>query len=237
MTAVSTRLASIAWRALETVLDPELDRSITELDFVAAFDVQGTEVRVDLRLPTYFCAPNFAYLMVADAYDALVAIPGVDTVRVRLLDHFASEEINAGVAAGEGFDSAFPGLAAGELDDLRVTFLRKAHAACQERIASGLLRAGYTHDELVGLRLDDLADGEVGPLRQRRERLALPAGNDAPVVVDDDGQAVEVGALPVRLRFARTTRIGIEANTGWCLGLLATRYDDAKDVDPIPSRA
>ena len=32
--------------------------------------------RVELRLPTYWCAPNFAYLMVADARAALEALPG-----------------------------------------------------------------------------------------------------------------------------------------------------------------
>ena len=29
-----------------------------------------------LRLPTSFCAPNFAYLMASDAKDVLVALPG-----------------------------------------------------------------------------------------------------------------------------------------------------------------
>ena len=29
-----------------------------------------------LRLPTFFCAPNFSFLMVADAYDAVSAVPG-----------------------------------------------------------------------------------------------------------------------------------------------------------------
>ena len=33
-------------------------------------------VTVGLRLPTFFCAPNFSFLMVADAYDAVSAVPG-----------------------------------------------------------------------------------------------------------------------------------------------------------------
>ena len=58
--------------ALDTVRDPELDTSIVELGFVTACSVDddGT-ARVRLRLPTFFCAPNFAFLMVADAYDAV----------------------------------------------------------------------------------------------------------------------------------------------------------------------
>ena len=70
-------LAVRAWEALGTVIDPELDQPVTELGFVAALRVRplgstgSYEVHVVLRLPTYFCAPNFAYLMVADAREAV----------------------------------------------------------------------------------------------------------------------------------------------------------------------
>ena len=79
-----------------------------------------------LRLPTYFCAPNFAFLMVADAYDAVGAVPGVRRAEVVLEDHFASDAINGGVAARAGFVASFDGEAVGELDGLRADFLRKA---------------------------------------------------------------------------------------------------------------
>ena len=66
------------WQALGTVLDPELDEPITALDFVASCTVSGDGVAsVHLRLPTFFCAPNFSFLMVADAYDAVSAVEGV----------------------------------------------------------------------------------------------------------------------------------------------------------------
>ena len=86
-----------ALAALATVRDPELDEPITALGFVASCTVscEGRAV-VRLRLPTYFCAPNFAYLMVADAYDAVTAVPGVTSAEVILEDHFASDQINAG---------------------------------------------------------------------------------------------------------------------------------------------
>lgn len=219
------------WRALDSVHDPELDEPITDLGFVAALqlDHDGT-VAADLRLPTYFCAPNFAFLMVADAHDALRAVPGVTGIRVRLLDHFASAEINSGVAAGGGFGAAFPGLAEDDLDDLRRTFWSKAHAACQERLASGLLAEGADHAELLRLRLDDLARrverSELDRLRRRRADLGLPAGGEAPLLVDDDGAPLTAEELPVRLRFARTTRISIDGNAGWCRGLLRTRYPE-----------
>ena len=65
------------WAALGTVLDPELDEPITDLDFVESCTVSEDGVAtVGLRLPTFFCAPNFSFLMVADAYDAVSAVPG-----------------------------------------------------------------------------------------------------------------------------------------------------------------
>ena len=47
--------------ALGEVRDPELDEPITALGFVASAEVSDDgEAEVHLRLPTYFCAPNFA---------------------------------------------------------------------------------------------------------------------------------------------------------------------------------
>jgi metal-sulfur cluster biosynthetic enzyme len=113
--------------ALETVRDPELDEPLTDLGFVSACSVTAEgDVTVRLRLPTYFCAPNFAFLMVADAYDAVAEVPGVRRTHVLLDDHFASDQINDGVAARAGFRQTFAGQATDELDELRNDFLRKA---------------------------------------------------------------------------------------------------------------
>jgi N-[(2S)-2-amino-2-carboxyethyl]-L-glutamate dehydrogenase len=70
--------------------------------------------------------PNFAYLMVADAYDAVSALPGVRSTQMVLEDHFASDAINGGVAARAGFVRSFDGEAVAELDQLRADFVRKA---------------------------------------------------------------------------------------------------------------
>ena len=96
------------YTALGTVRDPELDQPVTTLGFVSSCTVTGEgAAQVRLRLPTYFCAPNFAFLMVADAYDAVTAVPGVSSAEVILDDHFASDAINAGVAARAGFAASF----------------------------------------------------------------------------------------------------------------------------------
>src|SRR4029450_2055870 len=48
------------------------EEPLTALDFVASCTVSGDGVAsVHLRLPTFFCAPNFSFLMVAAACDAL----------------------------------------------------------------------------------------------------------------------------------------------------------------------
>jgi metal-sulfur cluster biosynthetic enzyme len=215
--------------ALDAVRDPELDEPVTALGFVSSCTVSdgGTDVQVRLRLPTYFCAPNFAFLMVADAYDAVAAVAGVRRAEVVLDDHFASEAINHGVAARAGFVASFEGEAAGELDTLRRDFVRKAVLAGTDRVCRPLMAAGTTSEELAGMRLGDAppsADRER--LRDRRAELGLPSDDDSPLLVDiSTGGGVGVEALPLHLRRARLTNVNTEANAGVCRGMLLHRYD------------
>ncbi|MGB9281855.1 MAG: iron-sulfur cluster assembly protein, partial [Pseudonocardiaceae bacterium] len=154
LTDQAARLTAAAWSALHQVRDPELDEAVTDLGFVAGCRVSDSgEAVVRLRLPTYFCAPNFAFLMVADAFDAVAAVPGVRRTEVVLEDHFASNEINGGIAARAGFVQSFDGQAVAELDELRADFLRKAVMAGTDRVCRPLLAAGATADELSGLTL------------------------------------------------------------------------------------
>src|SRR5262249_58166556 len=89
-----------AWGRRPRVRAPGLADPIPSLGFVTSCTVSaGGDARVRLRLPTYFCAPNFAFLMVADAYDAVSVVRGVRSTEVVLEDHFASDAINGGVAA------------------------------------------------------------------------------------------------------------------------------------------
>jgi len=213
--------------ALETVRDPELDEPITSLGFVASCTVSADgNAQVRLRLPTYFCAPNFAYLMVADAHDAVSALPGVRRVEVVLEDHFASDAINGGVAAQAGFARSFEGEAVGELDQLRADFLHKAVMAGTDQVCRPLLAAGNDPAALLAMTL-----GEVPPsrardrLRQRRAELGLPADDGAPLLIDPvTGSRIDPDAVPLHLRRARVTRVSIEANAGICRGMLRHRY-------------
>jgi metal-sulfur cluster biosynthetic enzyme len=212
--------------ALGTVRDPELDEPLPDLGFVSSLEVDGDRVRVRLRLPTYFCAPNFAYLMVADADAAVRSVPGVRRAEVLLDDHFSSEEINTGIAQRRGFQASFEGLADDELDELRLLFQRKALVARQQRLTQALVEAGTTVDQLGRLRLGDLPPSpELATYLERRAELGLDVSPEAPLVVDTDGNPIPAELLEGHLRFARLTRVSIEGNAGFCRGMLATRYN------------
>jgi metal-sulfur cluster biosynthetic enzyme len=213
--------------ALRTVRDPELDEPVTDLGFVSSCTVSDNgDAHVRLRLPTYFCAPNFAFLMVADAYDAVSAVAGVRWPEVVLEDHFAADAINAGVAARSGFVESFDGLAADELDQLRTDFLRKAVLAGTDRVCRPLLAAGRTTDELAGLTLGDVPHSpDLERLRSRRAELGLPCGDDSPLLVDvSKGGRIDTEDIPLHLRRARLTRVNTEANGSMCRGMLHRRY-------------
>jgi metal-sulfur cluster biosynthetic enzyme len=214
--------------ALETVRDPELDEPITSLGFVSSYTVSAAgDAQVRLRLPTYFCAPNFAFLMVADAYDAVSAVRGVRHTEVVLEDHFAADTINGGVAARAGFARSFDGEAVGELHGLRADFLRKAVMAGTDVVCRPLLDSGVTPETLAGMTLGGVPPSRgLDRLRQRRTELGLPAGDDAPLLIEPTtGAPVGTDALPLHLRRSRTTRVSLQANAGICQGMLRHRYD------------
>ncbi|MBY8344188.1 iron-sulfur cluster assembly protein [Streptomyces spinosirectus] len=212
--------------ALAAVLDPELDRPITELGFVRSVSVGADgSVEARLRLPTYFCAPNFAWLMVEDARRELSRLSWVGECTVVLEDHFASEEINHGVGCGHSFADAFPGLADPDrMQELRAVFLRKGHLAAQARLGRRLLERGWTHRQLAEAVLGDLPERLTVTLRRRRALLGLPANASAPLFTDGEGHAVPAVGLERHLLKGRTAGVGIDSNTEFCEGLLATRY-------------
>ena len=64
MTAIGNlegRTAEI-WRCVERVNDPELDESVAGLGFVETLTVgHEGQITIELRLPTYWCSPNFVF--------------------------------------------------------------------------------------------------------------------------------------------------------------------------------
>ena len=212
--------------ALATVYDPELDEPITSLRFVTSCAVSPDgEVDVRLRLPTPQCAPNFAFLMAADARDAVRRLPGTRAVRVVLEDHYTGEEINAAVGRGEGFAEAFPGETEGGLDALRELFQRKALVARQARLCEAVLAGGATPEAVTEMRVADLpGDADGSRCIELREQLGLSSAADAPAFVRPDGEPIAAADLRHWLRTARLVRVSLEANGGICRSLLAARY-------------
>jgi len=214
--------------ALDSVIDPELDEPITTLRFVSSVAVsQDGDVEVMLRLPTPQCAPNFAFLMAADARDAVRRLPGVRGVTIVLEDHYTGAEINAAIARGEGFTGAFPG----ETDDddlrsLRELFQRKALVARQSKLCEAVLAGGSDAQGVVALRVGDLDDGpELRRCLELRSQLGIPCDADAPAFVLPNGTPVASGELQRWLRMARLVRTSLETNGGICRSLLQFRHD------------
>ncbi|BBZ31093.1 hypothetical protein MMAD_53880 [Mycolicibacterium madagascariense] len=217
-------------KALDAVIDPELDEPITDLGFVHSVMVTPSgNVRVHLRLPTSFCAPNFAYLMASDAKDVLLALDWTRHVVVELDDHHDSDIINTGLAADAGYRGTFGHEAEDGLDELRVTFRRKAHTAAMERCLTALLRTEPQRpvSGLGAVRLGELPDDDAtASLLRRRAAIGLSCAPDDLVMVDHHGDGYAPDVVPMALRRARSTRISIDGNAHFCRGLLRTRYED-----------
>jgi metal-sulfur cluster biosynthetic enzyme len=238
-TAVLERLAQ--------VLDPELDESILDLGFVRTLELRSGHANVALRLPTSWCAVNFAYLMAEDVRRALLGVEGIHRVTVRLGDHCAAEEIEAAVNDGQPFAEAFPGEGAGSLAALRLTFLRKGFLSRQERLLRDLRAVGCSPATICALRIGEVSiEDDTIVIRQpgcalvestsagvlqryleRRAELALDCGLAAPLIVDLEGKPFSVERLQAHYVAIRTVRVALEANGSFCRALLSVRHLDA----------
>lgn len=234
------------WRRLGAVDDPELDESVVEMGFVERAEVgQDGIVEVDFRLPTYWCSPNFAFLMLDGLRQALEALPWSPAYRVRLYDHMFADEVNRGVAAGKSFGQIFGELAADtDLEAVRETFARKAFLRRQEAMLLALRHAGLTDREILAMDLAayDAAglEGGAAETRKARYREALlrrwpgRAAQD-PVFVAWDGTPIAVDALGAHLAMLRSVRINMEFNGALCRGLKRTRYKELDVADGAPT--
>ena len=249
------------WAQIGEVMDPELDRPLDALGFVESVAIHGSEVVVNFRLPTYWCAPNFAYMMSADLRERIGRVPGVESVKVYLLDHFAESEITDGVNAGRSFSEVFAGETDGELDELRQTFLRKAFLVRQEQFLRALLRLGYTADQLARLAAEDVrveddtllvraVPGEVENARPewrrlpglartfalyRRKRAAARLGalESGPFFTTADGAPLTPDSVMEHLRLARTIRLNGAFNTVLCTALNRITHGVEVDADAL----
>ena len=222
--------------ALGTVYDPELDEPITALRFVSECRVTAAgDVAVTLRLPTPQCAPNFAFLMGADARRAVRGVPGVRRVTVALADHYTGEEINAALGRDQGFTGAFPGETDDDdLEGLRRLFERKALIARQSQTCERLLADGWSADDVVAATVAQLPETPtVRRALQLRAELGIPCDRAAPAFVQPGGEPLSASQLSRWLRAARLVRTSLEANGGICRSLLEFRHDLPTDSEEV----
>lgn len=228
---------------LATVMDPELDESVTELGFITDVELQedGT-VRIGFRLPTYWCAANFAFLMADDMRLVVQALPWVTKVEVLLHDHMYAEAINQGVTSGAGFQAAFGVAAEGGLEALRRTFELKAFQRRQEALLQYLIGIHHLPESLVQLDINSLRtlslDAEGEKLVERYLERRFLVGGAALAFVDIKGQPIAPTSLSDHLRDLRSIGVNAEFNGVLCRGLLAVRDKDigTKPIHFVPYR-
>ena len=234
------------WRRLGEVNDPELDEPITEMGFVERAAVRGDgSVEVDFRLPTYWCSPNFAFLMLDGVRKALDQLSWAPAYGVKLHDHMFAEEVNRGIEAGKTFGDIFSELAGDQdLGALRETFKMKAFKRRQEAVLRGLRQHGLTDAEILGMDLAayDVARFEPGEAAAQKPRYCAALLErfpdrraDDPVFVTWEGQKIPPAALSAHLAELRAVRVNMEFNGALCRGLKQTRYKELEVVDGEPT--
>ncbi|HEU5230666.1 MAG TPA: iron-sulfur cluster assembly protein [Ktedonobacteraceae bacterium] len=237
---------TMVYEAIADVLDPELDESLVKLGFIDHVQVDEGTVTIAFKLPTYWCAPNFAYLMAADLRAKVLAIPGVHTARILLLDHCTDEEISTSINAGKSFTEAFPDEAEDNLEELRLIFLRKGFLMRQDTLLRKLQKAGVDEATLLSLRVAHLSIDEATQRAtittpqqvvhlermahtaqaylRRAALLGLHHQAQDLLFSDEHGQPIRPGELQHYLRQSRSVRMNIMFNTVFCSDMFQTRY-------------
>lgn len=234
------------WRRLGEVNDPELDEPVTEMGFVERAVVAGDgSVEVDFRLPTYWCSPNFAFLMLDDIRQVLQDLSWSPAWCLRLHDHMFADEVNRGIEAGKSFGQIFGELAdTPDLGALRATFAQKAFKRRQEAVIRGLRRQGLMDREILGMDQatldaahidDEEAARQIPRYREALTRRWPDRKANEPAFITWQGAAIRLEALAAYLAELRSVRISMEFNGTLCRGLKTTRYKEMDLVDGEPT--
>lgn len=227
------------WECLDAVTDPELDEPITDMGFVERIEVTDAKrVRVEFRLPTYWCSPNFAFLMAFGIRKEVTGLPWVVEATVQLNDHCFGDEVNEGVNSSRNYHDTFAEYCDGaDLDEVVTKFLAKAFDRRQETVLLGLQALGFSAEQIVSLPVEKLRrvefEGEE-ELRQLPRYVSLLLEQGVADGPDDlafrtwDKQPIEPHALAEHLARLRGTRINMEFNGALCRGLAKTRYKEVE---------
>jgi metal-sulfur cluster biosynthetic enzyme len=230
--------------ALSTVTDPELDEPITDLGFVKDLSVsEDGRVDVDLVTSTFWCSPNFVYMMMEETRDVIVRIPGIREANVTLGGHHDAARINEGINSGRSFTECYGSEASGELGELNRMIRTRALRSRLYSMAAALTRAGVPTEDLLDLSRSDVAvDGESFVVRSRGRafRVSEPAEiqrvaryltfldglgrtTGSLMIWDLDGNPPEIAEFASALTQGRLAKANFGLNAELCRALLSAR--------------
>ncbi|VTT87687.1 hypothetical protein DM2_1021 [Halorubrum sp. DM2] len=238
---------------LDRVEDPELARSIVELDYVDAIEVDGGRVEVRFTLPTAWCSPAFAWMMATDARDEVESLDWVRESRIVLCDHMHGEEITAGVNARDGFGETFPD-ADGDVASVRAAIADKARVSRQREAVRTLLDAAVDPGQVVSLvRADvtvagDEAHVDLGglsvvvdaePIADYLDRVTTSGrvtDSDDTLFLTPEGEPIPVDQLDVVQKRSRLATVNMGGQGAVCDALHRARHgSEGPDGSGSPS--
>lgn len=233
---------------LDRVTDPELDRSIVELEYVDEIRIDDGAVFVRFRLPTAWCSPAFAWMMATDIREEVGALAGVARVRVDLVDHLHGEEISEGVNEGRPFEAVFEDATEG-VEAVRATLDDKARLARQHRAVGALLDAGLSPDQIVALERGDVtvdgdrvavtlegltvfADGDpIERYLAKATEVGVAVDPDDPLFETPENDPIDPDEFDLVHRRTRLARTNMSGQGALCDGLREARYaEDRPDL-------
>jgi hypothetical protein len=191
-------------------------------------------VEVTLGLPTYWCSPNFSYLMMEDIDRALQQLPWTADVRVTLVGHESADALNHAIRNRLPFEQAFAD-ATDDLSGLRRVFQDKAFYARQKRLIDALRdQVGVAVEPWLPGRVEDVVTWvtqhpALEPVWGRYQKALtdrhLAHHPAAPVVVDLTGRPISRDQWPHHWRRIRLTALNMDSSEHICRGLHQSRYD------------
>jgi metal-sulfur cluster biosynthetic enzyme len=252
---VQVELKQSVLRALSTVTDPELDEPITDLGFVKELSVSDEgRVSLDLVTSTFWCSPNFVYMMLEEARDVVSKIDGISEVRVHLEGHHDSDRINDGINSRKSFSECYPTEAGGNLEELTRMIRTRVLRSRLSSMVAAMSRAGVIPFELLGVsRRDVVADDEtlVVTLGDKSLRVSDPVdakriarylsfldglgrANGPLMIFDLEGRTPEPHELESMLALSRSAKSNFSLNAELCRALLESRLNRE---EPSPSES
>jgi metal-sulfur cluster biosynthetic enzyme len=231
-------------QALSTVTDPELDEPITDLKFVKELSVSvDGRVSLDLVTSTFWCSPNFVYMMLEEARDVVSKLAGITAVRVHLEGHHDATRINEAINSRKSFSECYGAEANGDLVELNRMIRTRALRSRLQSMAATLSKLGFSPEQLLDLsRQDVTSDGDSVVVKSPRGTFSISDFEDVrqvsrylrfrekikpregPLVVWDlDGNPPKRDEFRSALKDARLARANFSLNAEMCRALLSAR--------------